>query len=140
MEVVIFIVPMKEIYSKGSFKLLSDYHIKTIRKPISVTSTAENLQLITQKDIKLIKNMGKYHYLHKGLVQVSARTLTRNGLNTSMLICLRDYRHHKFSNSLLGLVESSFNESLIFFNSFPNFSVSLTDSGLLKVLTLNLQT
>ena len=118
-------VPTKEIYSKGSFKLLSDYHIKTIEKTISVTSTAENLQLITQKDIEPIKNIGKYHYLHIGLVQVSARTLTRNGLNTSILICLRDCRHHKFSDSLLGLVESSLNEGPVFFNSFPNFSVSV---------------
>ena len=122
-------VPTKEIYSKDSFKLLSDYHIKTIEKTISVASTVENLQLITHKDIEPIKNIGKYHYLHIGLVQVSARTLTRNGLNTSTLICLRDYRHHKFSDSLLGLVESSLNEGPVFFNSFPNFSVSLTDPG-----------
>ena len=73
-------VPIKEIYNKGSFKLLSDYHIKTIEKTVSITSTAENLQLITPKDLELIKNIDKYHYLHLGLVQVSARALTRNGL------------------------------------------------------------
>ena len=130
----------KEIYSKWSFKLLTNYHIKIIERTVSVTLTAENLQLVTPKDLEPIKNIGKFHYLHIGLVQVSTRTLTRSGLNTSILIWLRDCRHHKFSNSLLWLIKSSLNEGLVFFHAFPKFSVTLTDPGLLKVLTLNLQT
>lgn len=39
-------VPIIEIYTKGSFKLISNYNIKTIEKTVSITSTTENLRLL----------------------------------------------------------------------------------------------
>jgi hypothetical protein len=38
------------------------------------------------------------------------------------------------------MVEASLSNGQVFFNTFPDFSVSLSDSNIHKVLTLNLQT
>lgn len=46
-------------------------------------------------------------YMHMGQVQVAATPLTRQGLNVSTLLCLRDGWHNQIHNSLLGIVEAS---------------------------------
>ncbi|GAV61967.1 MP domain-containing protein, partial [Cephalotus follicularis] len=74
------------------------------------------------------------------LVQITLKPLTRIGLNNSLIICLRDCRHNKFTRSLLGLVESSLSNDPIYFNCFSNFIVSLNEPNILKTLTINLKT
>ena len=66
--------------------------------------------------------------------------MTVAGLDTSLLVCLRDARHIQFSDSLLGMIESSLCHGPVYFNCYPNFTVSLTDKNILDVLTLNIQT
>lgn len=82
----------------------------------------------------------KYNYLHIGLVQVVVKPLIRAGLPNSIFLCVRDGRHRKFTNSLLGIVDSILGEGPIYFNCFPNFSVALSNTNVLKALTLNVQT
>ena len=53
---------------------------------------------------------------------------------------LGDGRHKKFTDSLLGIIESTLGEGPIYFNCFPNFFVALSDINVLKALTLNIQT
>ena len=132
-------VPITDIYYKGSFKFRSDYAIKTVEKTISVIDKKDSFQLFTQSQIDqhLERN---YNYLHIGLVQVAVKPLTRTGLPSSILLCVRDGRHRKFTDSLLGIVESTLGEGPIYFNCFPNFSVALSDVNVLKALTLNIQT
>lgn len=79
-----------------------------------------------------------YKFLHIGLVQVAVKPLTRDGLNTSLLLCLRDKRHLRFNDSLLGYITSTLSEWPVYFNIFPNFSVSPLDHTILKTLTLNI--
>lgn len=52
---------------------------------------------------------------------------------------MKDCRHNKFSNSLLGINQSSLCNDPIYFDCHPNLFVSLTDKIILDVLTLNLQ-
>ena len=48
-----------------------------------------------------------HKFLHIGLVQVGVKPLIREGLNNSILMALRDTRHLRFNDSLLGTMESS---------------------------------
>ncbi|KAK2990813.1 LOW QUALITY PROTEIN: hypothetical protein RJ640_014516 [Escallonia rubra] len=82
----------------------------------------------------------RYKLLHMGLVQVAIKPLTRNGLNNSVLVCLRDCRHSKFKNPLLAIDESSLNNGLIYFNCYPSYPVSLECPYTREVLTLNIKT
>jgi len=133
-------VNIKDIYHIGTFSLRSDYYIKTIEKTFAVSSMHETLNLLSENEINAIRTKSQYHYLHFGLVQIAIRSLTRKGLNVSVLACLRDCRNKRFHDSLLGMVEASLSNGPVFFNTFPDFSVSLSDSNIHQVLTLNLQT
>lgn len=65
-------------------------------------------------------------------VQIGLKPLIRDGLNTCIILALRDVRHNRFSDSLL-VVETSLCNSLVCFNCYSNFEVSLTDRHLLDV-------
>jgi hypothetical protein len=56
------------------------------------------------------------------------------------LLCLRDARFTNFSDSTLRIIESSLFNGSIHFNFYPDFTVSLNDSHMLKSLTLNIKT
>jgi hypothetical protein len=78
------------------------------------------------------KNIKKnFSFIHFGLVQVVVKPLTRQGLNISILLCLRDGRFKIYKDALLGMVESSLFQGPIYFNCYPNFVVSLTDETVL---------
>ena len=55
-------------------------------------------------------------------------------------MALRDTRHVRFDDSLLGTTESSLSGGPVHFNCFPNLTVALNDPHILKVLTLNIKT
>lgn len=96
-------------------------------------------------DIKLLnpkvveKYSRKYQYLHFGLVQIDAKPLSREVIETSLLLFLRDTRFLDLNESLLGMVETSLWSGPIF-DCFPNFTVSLKDLNILDSLTLNVKT
>ena len=56
------------------------------------------------------------------------------------MLCLRDGRHYNFHDSLLGMVESSLFQGPVYFNCYPNYSLSLFDGNILHALTLNIKT
>ncbi|GAV92109.1 MP domain-containing protein [Cephalotus follicularis] len=79
----------KEIYKYNPFNFTE--RIQTIEQTIKITKTQQNIELLDEKTIKeLAKN---FKYIHFALVQVTIKPLTRQGLNTSILACLRDARH-----------------------------------------------
>ena len=53
---------------------------------------------------------------------------------------LRDYRFLEFNDSLLGIIESSLYNSPIYFNCYPNLTVSLHDKNILDSLAFQIQT
>ena len=126
-----------KIYKMGMFKLFSSMTVKTIKQTIPIGNFFDSIQLLIEPEIHRYKD--KYKYLHIGLVQVALKPLTAKGLNISLLIALRDYRHNKFSDSLLGIIQSSLCNGPIYFDCHPNLYVSLTDKNILDILTLNLQ-
>ena len=74
------------------------------------------------------------------MVQVAVKPLTREALNASVLLCLRDVKHLRFNDSLLGMMETSLHKGPIYFDCYPNFASSLSDKNIMDALTLNIKT
>ena len=98
----------------------------------------KTIQLLSRKEID--KNIDNFSFIHFGLVQVVVKPLTRQGLNTSVFLGLRDGRFKIYQDALLGMVESSLYKSPIYFNCYPNLAVSLTDETVLQILELDIET
>ena len=98
----------------------------------------ETIQLLNRDDID--KNIKNFSFINFGLVQVVVKLLTRQGLNTSVFLCLRDSRFKIYKDALLGMVDTSLFQGLIYFNCYPNFVVSLTDETVLQTLELDIET
>ena len=97
------LVPQNKIYKKTTFSnisFLSNYTIKIVERTYSLKQSSETLQLLSHQEID--KNINKFSFIHFGLVQVAVKPLTRQGLNTSVLLCLRDGRFKIYQDALLG--------------------------------------
>ena len=105
---------------------------------MSLSSVLSQDILVSFQDHQI--NFHNFSFIHFGLVQVSIKPLTRQGLNTSGFLGLRDGRFKIYQDALLGMVESSFYKGPIYFNCYPNFSVSLTDETMLQTLELDVET
>ncbi|KAK2991115.1 hypothetical protein RJ640_029398, partial [Escallonia rubra] len=71
---------------------------------------------------------------------IGITSLTKEGLDTHVWAALRDDRHLSFDDSLLGMVETSLCNGPMYFNCYPNFSVSLSDPHIMDVLTVAFNT
>ena len=132
-------VPVNQIYKQSifsKFSIKSDYKIKTFERTFSLKNENESIQLF---DEELMDMQWKYSFIHIGLVQVAVKPLIRQGLNTSVSLCLRDGRHLNFDDSLLGMIETSLYEDPIYFNCFPNYCLSMSDPNLLHGLELDIK-
>ncbi|KAI5350918.1 hypothetical protein L3X38_003809 [Prunus dulcis] len=134
-------VPSQKIYKKhwlpSSFN--STTHVKTVEQVYALSKEHETCQLLNLESILKHKKDGN-NFLHIGLVQVAVKPLTRLGLKASILLCLRDARFTEFSDSTLGVIESSLCNGPVHFDCYPDFTVSLSDPHILKTLTLNIKT
>ncbi|GAV58179.1 MP domain-containing protein, partial [Cephalotus follicularis] len=111
--------------------------IQTIEQTIKITKTQQNIQLLDEKIIKeLVKN---FKYIHFALVQVTINPLTRQCLNTSVLTCLLDARHLNFDDSLIGAIETSLCNGPVYFDEYPDLTISLTDTNILETLKINIK-
>ncbi|KAG5577336.1 hypothetical protein H5410_057470, partial [Solanum commersonii] len=113
-------------------------NLLVIEQTIPLESDHVDIKLLNPKALE--KYNRKYNYLHFGLVQIAAKPLSREGLDTSLLLYRMDSRFLNFNDSLLGMVETSLFSGLIYFDCFPNFTVSLKDINILVSLTLNVKT
>ena len=66
-------------------------------------SLEQDDQVIRLLDSDSIKKDGCY-IIHFGMIQVATKSLTRLGLNTSIVMCLRDNRHLEYRDSIIGAV------------------------------------
>ena len=135
-------MPTSEIYksswiNKKIFK--TDYNVKTIEQVYGINKEFETCYLLSPATIRAHKKQG-HNFLHIGLVQVGIKPLIREGLNSSILMALRDTRHIRFNDSLLGTIETSLRGRPVHFNCFLNFTIHLHDPHVTKVLTLNIKT
>jgi hypothetical protein len=97
----------KELYKPGgSFFHRSDNIIRTVEQKFKLKSDDEEIHLLSEKSIKEHLSK-KYNYMHIGSVQIGLKPLTRGSLDVAVLFCLRDIRHNRFHDSLLGRLEES---------------------------------
>jgi hypothetical protein len=83
------LVPQNKIYKITTFSnitFLSNYTIKTVERTYSLKQNFETIQLLSRQEID------NFSFIHIGLVQVAVKPLTRQGLNTSVFLGLRDGR------------------------------------------------
>jgi len=134
-------VPSKEIYRKKwsmtSFK--TKQHVKTVEQVYALNKEHELCQLFSPEAIKRHRREG-HNFIHIGLVQVAIKPLTRRGLKASVMLGLRDVRFTDWQDSLLGVIEATMHDGPVYFDCFPDFTVSLSDPHILKVLTLSIRT
>ena len=85
-------VSNQEIYKKWTFKFFTDYTIRTSKMLVSLEQDNQVIRLLDSKSVEKHKK-DHYNFIHFGMIQVTAKPLTRLGLNTSIVVCLRDNRH-----------------------------------------------
>ena len=53
-------------------------------------------------------------------------------------MCLRDARFKNFKGSIFGMITTSLYDGLVYFNCYPDLTLALDDSNIVKALTLNI--
>jgi hypothetical protein len=56
------------------------------------------------------------------------------------MLGLRDARFIDWKDSLLGLIETTMHDGPVYFDCYPDFTISLSDPHIIKALTLNIRT
>ena len=95
-------VSNQEIYKKGTFKVFTNYTIRTLEQSVSLEQDDQVIRLLESKSIERHKR--DYNFIHFGMIQVTAKPLKRIGLNTSIVMCLRDNRHLDYRDFIIGVV------------------------------------
>ena len=115
------------------------YKVRIVEQTFSISKTHEKCCLFSKRNINdFLAN--KFSYLHIGLVQVVVKPLTRKCINASVLMCLRNARFKNFSDSILGMITASLYDGPIYFDCYPDISLTLDDPNIVKALTLNILT
>ena len=116
---------------------MTDFTIKTVERTYSLFNEYETIQLFSIDSINWHRE--KYASLYVVLVQVAIKLLTRETLNSSVLPCLRDDKHLRVNDSLLGMMETSLHNGPVYFNCYPNFALNLSGKNIMDALTLNIK-
>ena len=74
------------------------------------------------------------------MMQVAAKPLTKLGLNTFIVMCLRDNKHLDYQDSIIGAVQARLNDGPICFQCYPNFTVRLRDADILDSVVFHVKT
>ncbi|XLS66820.1 hypothetical protein HN51_017843, partial [Arachis hypogaea] len=103
--------------------------------------TSNNHIINILEEEKLKEHQEKcYNFIHIGLIQVVVKPNFRLGINISIFMILRDTRFKKFRDSLIAILKSNCHDGLVFFNCYPNFSMSLKNEYTSETLTLYIKT
>ena len=126
----------EHIYQIGTFDFKTAYSIKEHEQTLSLQNEFEEIKLLSSLALEKYKQKG-FNYIHFGLIQIAIKPLSRTGIDSPILMLLRDKTLLKFEDSLLGAVQSNLCNGAVYFNCAPNFQVSLHDPTILNTLTLN---
>nr|KYP64940.1 polyprotein [Cajanus cajan] len=129
------IIKKCEVYKQHSiFSTNQDeIHISEFCYPGTKTNKIIN---ILQQDI-LDEHIKKgYNFMHLGLIQVAAKPNYRLGVNSPILLLLRDIRMKQFQDSIIAILESNLHDGPAFFNCYPNFSMNIRNSKTSNALKL----
>lgn len=132
-------ISFKEIYKSSMFENFKTHSItQTIESSKSITQQHESINLLNEELLDKHKQQG-FNYIHLGLIQVAVKPLHKLGLNTPILLVLRDSRIKTFPESIIAILESNLNDGPVYFNCYPNYSMNLRDSFTPTSLVINIQ-
>lgn len=126
----------EHIYQIGTFDFKTAYSIKEHEQTLSLQNEFEEIKLLSSLALDKYRKKG-FNYIYFGLIQIAIKPLSRTGIDSPILMLLRDKTLLKFEDSLLGAVQSNLCNGAVYFNCAPNFQVSLHDPTILNTLTLN---
>ncbi|KAG5080196.1 hypothetical protein JHK86_004261 [Glycine max] len=95
-----------------------DYIIKTVENNIPLGQDIEKEFHLLSKNT-IYEHSHKYKYLH---------------IDAAVLMCLRDIRHNKYEDSLIGTVETSLGQCPVYFNCYPNKTYKVINTCVSRVL------
>ncbi|KAF6136259.1 hypothetical protein GIB67_042744 [Kingdonia uniflora] len=119
------------------FDFISQDNIKIIEQSIALDSECHTLKLLNLQDIE--QYLKKYNYLHVGCIQVAFESLTLLGINSSILAYLRDEMSREFKSSLMGIIKTSLYHGPVYFDVYPNLTLSFTYRPIFDAISLRIQ-
>nr|KYP59664.1 polyprotein [Cajanus cajan] len=129
------IVKKCEVYKQHSIWSISQDEIHTLEYSYPGTKTNKILNLIEQTLLDEHIRKG-YNFMHLGLIQVAVKPNYRLGINSPILLLLRDIRMKQFQDSIIAILESNLHDGPAFFNCYPNFSMDIKNEKTSKSLKL----
>ncbi|GLJ09684.1 hypothetical protein SUGI_0114090 [Cryptomeria japonica] len=104
----------------------------------------ETIPLLGNEELRQLHEMAKssktaYQYMHISAIRIGLEKKYRDGLPVVAFLALADERHKRTSDALLGVMKS-LSQGSCMFDCYPNFSVSLKDPHLNKVLSFKFAT
>jgi len=133
------IVKKCEVYKQHKFWSNNQDQIHTVEYSYPGTKNNKTISLLSQEMLDQHIRDG-YNFIHLGLIQVAAKPNYRIGVDSPILIMLRDIRLKKFNDSVIAILESNLHAGPAFFNCYPNFSMDIKNEKTSKALKLNIQT
>ncbi|KAL6313144.1 hypothetical protein AAG906_026091 [Vitis piasezkii] len=133
-----YLPPCKHVFTRLKHKS-SQKGFLGISEPLSSSRIIPLRPLKYNVSIEKHKKNG-YNFIHFGMIQVAAKPLTRLGLNTAIVMCLRDNRHLEYRDSIIGAVQAGLNDGPVYFQCYPNFTVRIRDADILDSVVLHIKT
>uniref|UniRef100_A0A9I9DAE0 Polyprotein n=1 Tax=Cucumis melo TaxID=3656 RepID=A0A9I9DAE0_CUCME len=131
-------IPTTKIYKSNPFTFFSDPLIKTKEETMPCENGSQAFRLIYDNPILASFQEKRFcTMLNMGMIQIGVKTLTTKiSSNASIILCVFDTRNDNFEDSILGLVEAKLSDGPMFFNIFPNITMSLFHPKLCESLVL----
>ena len=127
---------------------LGIWHLKaatriTIKETVSsIEENSERVQLIpilNPKELQAEARKLGTQFLHLGCLRVGINALVHPGVDAYVLATVRDLTHNKYTDSLIGGIVAPLSNGPVWFDCYPNFSVSIFDETLVDILQLQIQ-
>lgn len=131
-------VPTSKIYKTNPFNFLSDPSIKTKEVEMACGNGTQATSLILETPFMAsLRSKRFYSMFNVGMIQIGAKASTKKiPLNASITLCVFDTRTEKFEDSILGTVEARLCNGPLYFNVFPNITMSSIHPKMFEALCL----
>jgi len=118
------IVKKCEVYKQHKFWSSNQDQVHIVEYSYPGTKNNKVINILEQSLLDQHIKDG-YNYIHLRLIQVAAKPNYRLGINSPILIMLRDIRLKKFNDSIIATLESNLHDGPTFFNCYPNLSMNI---------------
>ncbi|RDX87443.1 hypothetical protein CR513_31080, partial [Mucuna pruriens] len=132
------VVKKSEVYKQHRIWSISQDEVHVIEYSYPGTKNNQTINLLEQEILYQHIKEG-YNFIHLGLIQVAAKPNYRLGINSPILMILRDIRLKRFNDSIIAILESNLHDGPAFFNCYPNFSMDLKNDKTSNAIKLHVK-